>query len=151
MVRGERWVPSYHSPLATHLVQRLYGRTGLGKVRPRQFGDPGKGVRVVDRNVGQSLAVELDLGALQAVNQLAVANSAHAACRVDANDPETPEQALAHAPVAKGIHTAADQGNRRLSDEIVPAEAKPLGQPAQTFAASKDRFTAACSWHGPYP
>ena len=50
----------------------------------------------------ERLAVELDFGLVEAVDELAVAQAAFAAGRVDADDPQLAELALACAAVAEG-------------------------------------------------
>src|SRR5262249_49552240 len=55
------------------------------------------------REVGEHLAVDVDLGRLQAGHESRVRDVVLAASGVDANDPEPPELALARAPVAVGV------------------------------------------------
>src|SRR5213592_440339 len=57
-------------------------------------GDFRKRRRLVDREVGQHLAVEVDVGELQAVHKLAVAQAVGARRRTDAHDPERAKFAL---------------------------------------------------------
>ena len=52
---------------------------------------------------GQRLAVQLDAGPLQAGDELAVAQAAHPAGGVDADDPQPAELALADPAVAEGV------------------------------------------------
>src|SRR5262249_49645238 len=112
-----------------------------------QFHDFGERVRIGDGQVGERLAVQFDVGPLQTGDELAVAQAAHPASRVDARDPETAEIALACAPVAESVNAATDQGDNRLTMQMVAAEAEALGQLAQSFAPAQDRFAAACSGH----
>src|SRR4029079_8895878 len=58
--------------------------------------------RVEDRQLGERFAVELDLGFVEAADELAVADAAFASGRVDADDPQLAELALAAASVAEG-------------------------------------------------
>src|SRR5205807_6968281 len=66
---------------------------------------------------------------------------------VDADDPQSAELALAHAPIAKGINPATNQRDQRLTVKVVPAEAETLGQLPHTFPAAKDGLAAACPCH----
>src|SRR5437868_5447440 len=79
-----------------------------------QFGNLVKRRWIEHGNVGQDLAVQLDVGQLQTVDQLAVAQAAHPASRVDAGDPQPPEFALFDAPIPERINAAADQRHQRL-------------------------------------
>src|SRR4051812_44506050 len=64
------------------------------------IGKSAEGLGVADGDVGQHLAVELDAGELQAVDERAVAHAVLARGGVDADDPQAPEVALAVAAVA---------------------------------------------------
>src|SRR3954465_12878700 len=79
--------------------RRLPG--GLGKSAER--------LSVADGDVGQHLAVELDLGQAQAVHELAVAHALLARGGVDALDPEAAEVALAVLAVAVGVGAGLEQ------------------------------------------
>src|SRR5262249_2821439 len=57
-------------------------------------------VGVADREVGEHLAVELDVGRLQPGDELVVREAVRAGAGVDPNDPEPPERALAVLAVA---------------------------------------------------
>src|SRR5919201_440591 len=71
------------------------GRRPTGGIRKSA-----EGLGVPDGDVGQNLAVELDAGQLQSVDEGAVAQAVLAGGGVDANDPQPAEVALAVAPVA---------------------------------------------------
>src|SRR3954453_9199888 len=64
---------------------------------------------VADGDVGQHLAVELDLGQAQAVHELAVAHALLAGGGVDALDPQAAEVALAVLAVAVGVRAGLEQ------------------------------------------
>src|SRR3954463_5523258 len=68
-----------------------------------------EGLGVADGDVGQHLAVELDLGQAQAVHELAVAHSLLARGGVDALDPQAAEVALAVLAVAVGVGARLEQ------------------------------------------
>src|SRR5215208_7909678 len=57
------------------------------------------------RDVGEHLAVDLDAGLVEAVDELRVAHALAPRRRVDADDPKAPEVALSVAPIAVGVLT----------------------------------------------
>src|SRR5262245_48175679 len=118
-----------------------------GEVGTGQLDDPGKRLGVVDGDLGERLAVQLDVGPVQAGDQLAVAQAAHPAGGVDADDPEAAELALARLAVAVRVDAGPDQGDNGLAVQVVPAQAKAFGQFAEAFAGSEDRLAAARSYH----
>src|SRR5262249_32817898 len=67
------------------------------------LGNRGEGCGVVDREIREDLAVELDAGLAAAVHELVVRQPVRARRRVDPRDPELPEVALLHLPVAVGV------------------------------------------------
>src|SRR5205807_3334660 len=69
----------------------------------RLLGDRAERGRVADREVGEYLPVELDPGLRAAVHELVVREAVRAGRRVDPGDPELPELALPHLPVAVGV------------------------------------------------
>src|SRR4051794_9445055 len=70
----------------------------------RLLHERGERAGVVDREIGEHLAVELDPGGLQAVHEPRVGDPVGSDARVDARDPEPAELCLAVAPVAVGVH-----------------------------------------------
>src|SRR4051812_49918972 len=66
------------------------------------LGESAEGLGVAHGDVSQHLAVELDAGELQAVDEGAVAHAVLARSGVDADDPQAAEVALAVAAVAGG-------------------------------------------------
>src|SRR5262249_42114413 len=132
-------------------VSRLAGSSRdsrLGQVGSRQFDEPGKRAGIVDGDVGECLAVQLDQRALQPGDELAVTDAAHPASGVDADNPRGAEAAFGAAPARVGEAPGADQRDERLPIEIVTAEAEALGQLLQTFAAARDGLAAASACHG---
>ena len=69
----------------------------------RLFDDLLEGVHVVDRQLAEHLAVELNAFLAHAVDQVAVLDAALPASRVDAGYPDPAEHPLARAPVAEGV------------------------------------------------
>src|SRR5215218_6069398 len=80
--------------------RRLTG--GLGKSAER--------LRITHGDVGQDLAVQVDLGQLEAVDELAVGHAVEAGGRVDARDPQAAKVALAVAAVAVRVGVGLGQG-----------------------------------------
>ena len=78
--------------------------------------------RVLDRDIRQHLAVDLDAGLRQAVNKSAVGQAVLAHGRVDALDPERAERALLALAIAIGVL-------HRLLDRL-------LGHPDRVLAAA---------------
>src|ERR687895_1330502 len=75
---------------------RLCGYLRSGSRRlPGALGKASEGLGVADGDVGQHLAIELDLGQAQPVHELAVAHALAPGGRVDAGDSQAPEVALA--------------------------------------------------------
>src|SRR5579863_4482095 len=76
---------------------------GLGERRLCLSHDRLKRLRLARRQVGEHLAVELDIRALQAVDELRIGQAAFARAGIDALNPERAEIALLDATVAIGI------------------------------------------------
>src|SRR3954447_4798275 len=81
---------------------RRLGKRVLGLLH--QGGERG---RVVDREVGKHLAVELDPGVLEPVHEARVRDAVGTHARVDAGDPEPAELRLAVTAVAVGVDARA--------------------------------------------
>src|ERR671923_581835 len=81
--------------------RRLLG--GSGRRLSGGIGKSAEGLGVADGDVGQDLAVEVDAGELEAVDERAVAHAVLPRGGVDADDPQAAEVALAIAPVAIGV------------------------------------------------
>ncbi len=87
----------------------------------------GECLRLVDRHVGQDLAVDLDAGLVQAVDETAIGQAVLADGGVDALDPERAEIALAALAVAVGILHRLVDGLLGDADGILAAAVKTLG------------------------
>ena len=104
------------SAVVTRFVRE--GSRGLRRQRDlRLLRELAEGVRVPHRQVGEHPAVDLDAGALEAVDQPPVGEVVQAGGGVDAHDPQPPEVTLAPAAVpprvAQGVH------HRLVSDLVV--------------------------------
>ena len=89
--------------------------------------DAAEGSRVVDGQLGQHLAVDLDRRLLHAGHELAVGDAEFARGRVDARDPQLAKHTLARAPIAVGI--LARLHHRLLGDaeDVLAAASETLG------------------------
>src|SRR5947209_19446521 len=76
---------------------------------PGALGKTSKGLRVADGDVGEDLAVELDLGEPEPVHELAVAESLPPRRGADAGDPQAPEVALAVAAATVGVRIGLEE------------------------------------------
>src|SRR5215207_8130791 len=70
----------------------------LGELR-----DASKRGRVANGEVGEDLAIDLDVCALEAVDELAVGEAVLTRCGVDPDDPQLAHLALALLPVARRV------------------------------------------------
>src|ERR1700744_3431781 len=72
--------------------------------------EPSEGIGVVDGDVSQDLAVKLDTGQLQAVDELRVRHPVDTGRGVDARDPQATEVALAVTAVAVTVEIGLEDG-----------------------------------------
>ena len=86
------------SPASSGRRVDVLGQRALGDLDQR-----GEGGRVADRDLGEVLAVHLDTGGLEALDEPVVGDVVGAGRRVDPGDPQLAELALAGTPVAVGI------------------------------------------------
>src|SRR3990172_7810293 len=104
----------------------------------RLRGDLREGRGIGDREVGQHLAVETDLRLLQSRHELVVGESLLPRGRVDADDPEPPEHALARpaggnralAAVALGLLEDLAALLPPVDGTLDPSQASLLGREA---------------------
>src|SRR5699024_4422638 len=73
-------------------------QSGLGSLA-----ESGEGSEVADGQLGEDLAVDIDLSQAQAVDETVVGDVVHASGSVDALDPQLAELRLASATVAVGV------------------------------------------------
>src|SRR6188768_3323055 len=108
-----------------------------GRGRPAQasselglhlFDDAAESSGVVDGEIGQHLAVNVDLRLLEAGHELAVAHAELARRRVDTGDPELAENALAGAAVAVGVLPGLHHRLLGDAEDILAAAAIALGE-----------------------
>src|SRR6478609_7064224 len=119
----------------------------LGSRRlPGGLGKTSEGLGVADGDVGQHLAVELDLGQAQSVHQLAVAHALLAGGGVDALDPQAAELALAVLAVAVGVGARLEQLLLRALEYGPALLARVYGSldAAHFPSSSLTRFASCC-------
>ena len=102
-----------------------------------EFDELVEGRGVVDRNFGECFAVQNTEGALQAVDEFTVPQSAHPAGGVDADDPESTELTLLRFAVPERKRASANEGDNGLSEQVVPTEPEALRQLPSAFPTSR--------------
>src|SRR5687767_2998271 len=107
-----------------------------------------EGRLVHHREVGQHFAVDLDVGALEARHEHAVAHAQLAHRGVDARDPQRAEGALLVAAVAVGVLPRLHY--RLLGDavDVLATAPESLGLLEDLLVARARRYSALDSWHG---
>ncbi len=87
-----------------------------------------KDAGIVDSNVGQHFAVDLDIGQLQAMNELAVIDTIDPGGRIDAGDPQATEVALAITSIAKSVKEGLEHGLIGTAEKAVLGAKLPFGE-----------------------
>src|ERR1041384_477303 len=120
----------------------------LCSLRLGDLGDAGKSIGIMDREVREHLAVDLDPGFTQPGHEPAVAQSVEPRGSVDPGDPERPEVTLLLAAVAVGVpHALLDVLLRGLVQLASSLEAA-LGGLHDLLLACVVRYAALDAWHG---
>src|SRR5258705_10356633 len=97
-----------------------------GPRRPRLVHEQIERGRIVDRELGELLAVEIDRGLLQPVDERRVAHPAQPRRRVDADDPQAPELALLRATVARRVGPGAEERLAHRAPQLAAASEEAL-------------------------
>ncbi|CCF21957.1 protein of unknown function [Pseudorhizobium banfieldiae] len=119
---GKRWL--------TNRAFKLVGRACILEVLESLLGslDEGtEGSRLMDRHVGQDLAVDFDAGLVQAVDEAAVGEAGFADGCVDTLDPQGAEVALLNPTVAGGILARTVDRGLCGADGVLAAAVEALG------------------------
>src|SRR6185369_10630838 len=95
----------------------LVGRAGRRSAALRRLDDLGKRAGVAHSEVGEDLAIQLDVGALQALDEPAVGKAVRADRGVDAHDPQAAHVALALLPVTRGVGQRVEERLARWLDQ----------------------------------
>src|SRR6185436_9548128 len=103
---------------------------------------------VAHREVGEHLAVDLEVGPLESRHEHAIAHDELAHRRIDARDPERAKLALLHAAVAVRVLPRFHQ--RLLGDavDVLAPAAESLGLLEDLLVARARRYPSIGSWHG---
>ena len=107
----------------------------------------GKDGLVLDRDVGEHLAVNPDIGRLQALDEAVVGHALRAHGSVEAGDPESAEIALARLAVAVGPVFPLHLRVLRVAEEFGTASAVALRGVDDAFPAGAAGGSIGCSWH----
>src|SRR3989338_5525417 len=117
--------------------------SGLGERRGHVCDDLVECRGIVERQLGELLAVQRNLGAPARRDELAVRQPARARGGIEADDPETAERALLGLPVAGAVRHRADDRLFALPDLPPAARPESLGLLEQPLAPALCR-------HGPF-
>src|SRR5438067_7268932 len=126
----------------------LRGPTLVREVRLDLAGDFVESRLVANGEVREHLAVDVDVGALQARHERAVAHAELAHRGVDAGDPERPELALLLPAVAIRVLPRLHQRLLRDPVDVLAAAAEALGLLEDLLVARARRYATLDSWHG---
>src|SRR5690606_2099609 len=113
-------LPEAYLPVRTAAIH-------LGKLRLRQIGQLAKSGAIMRRQVCQHLAIHLNVRPLQPVDKAAVVQAGLTCGRVDADNPQAAEIALAVAPVAVRIEQGFEHCLVRPAEEATARAKLPLG------------------------
>jgi hypothetical protein len=105
-------------------------------------------VRVVERQVGQSLAVEADAFLRQRVDEAAVIEPFGTGGGVDARNPEAAENAFFEFAVAEGVLPTFFEGVFRYGVYFRTGAEVTAGSEHDFFPAGTAGRIVGCSWHG---
>src|SRR3954452_5666866 len=109
----------------------LGSRRRLSERRLRLVGDVTERLRILDGEVGEHLAVELDLRLPKSRDELVVREAVRARPRIDAHDPEPPECALLVLAVAVRVR-------ERMVDLLLRIAVRGLLQPPVALRLAED-------------
>src|SRR5450759_3022021 len=110
--------------------------------------DPTKRAVVADGDVGQDLAVDLDLGRPEAADELAVGHPVDPGRRVDPDDPELAEVTLPDLAVAGGIGERMEQRFVGRLDQPRAGPLAALGRVQEALVALVRGDAALDASHG---
>src|SRR4030095_7951297 len=99
--------------------------------------------------MGQALPVEVDVGELQRMDELAIGQSLGANRRVDALDPESPEAPLLHLAFAIGVLPGLRDGLAGDADGVLAAAVIALRIVQDPLVLGARGYAAFDSWHVP--
>src|SRR5581483_11466752 len=118
------------------------------QIRLDLAGDLVEGRLVANGEVREHLAVDVDVGALEARHERAVAHAELAHRRVDARDPQRAELPFLLPAVAVGILPGLHQGLLRDPVDVLAAAAEAFGLLEDLLVARARRYSTLDSRHG---
>ena len=139
-VSSRRASRSFGSPSAMAALRGFRGFRGFVEGGLRLLRDGRKRIRLIHGEIGKHLAIDFDLGLLQAVDDLAVAQPELARGGVDAGDPERAEVALLGAAIAVRILAGLDDGLLRSAEYLAAGVVVAL-RLAQNFLVTCEAVT----------
>src|SRR5690606_15980844 len=122
-----RAVRSASDSMANPLFAFALSRSGSLELGLGLFDDGGEGSRLVHGKIGEDLAIHLDAGLQQAMDEHAVAQAMFAGRGVDARDPQGAEIALLLAAIAIGILPGLDDGLVGRAEDLAAGVVITLG------------------------
>src|SRR5262245_27993455 len=125
-------------------------RAGRGGLGPRHARELREGRRIVERERGQDLAVDLDSGLLEARDHPAVREAVLACGGTDPYDPERARVALLLLAVAVGVREALLERLARLAIRLAAASDEALGLLHRLLVTAACLRAAFGAWHLDY-
>ena len=117
-------------------------------MRSGLFGHGRKCLRIAHGEVGQDLAIHLDAGLVETVNQLAIGKTVEPSGSVDTGDPQTAEIALAVAAVPVGVDLSPIEGFLGGAEQATARPPIALGLFEDLFLALLGGDAGFYPWNG---
>src|SRR5450631_4029967 len=132
-----RMVALYRCECLLHSIQRLFDQHPKGRL-------------VVHRHLSKNLAINLNIGNMNRVHQIAVAHAIHAGGSIDARNPQAAHIALAIFAVAIHIRHRAHDRFVRGTEETLTRATMALGHLQYLFMLLVGGYATLYSWHSLY-
>ena len=129
----------------------FYNRAGLDQSCFSFFNQGGESQLVVNGDIGQDLAIDLDGSLLQTVDQTAVGQAVLTGCSVDTRNPQLTELTLLLATVTVGILTSFGYRLYRYAVDTGTGAVVTLGGFHYFLVTSASGHTTFNSWHFSHP
>src|SRR5205085_10968301 len=129
-------------------LERLQLRSSVREAGLDLARDLGEGGLVHHREVGEHLAIDVDLRLLQAGHEGRIGHAHLARRGVDARDPQRAEGAFSLAAIAVGVLPRLHHRLLGYAIDVLPAAAESLGLLEDLLVAGARRDSTLDSWHG---
>ena len=129
------------------VCQKSFGLPHSGDLGFRGFHHFGETLRIMDGNLGEHLAVELDTGLSAAVDKSAVGNPVHAACGIDADDPQAAEIAFFVLTVHIGHGLCTVNSFSGCAEKLATRASETLGELQAAVSSAARGRGIGYSWH----